>query len=258
MGAKKEHDNFRLKVLLKELKENRSESVTNMTFQEIVMNARFVSPVLLSKQPIQNGDGTATFTEDTTIRMPMLTSADGKGFYAMFTDKEEFAKWESVKGTDTVLLAFDDFAALIEKNEEAAGVVLNPFSDNLVLNRVTVEHLKTQKDLRTKGVARHKVTKDTKVMIGDPKEYPTELIEAVKRYLPGVPEVRKAWIRLMMKNNTPSLLMVVDQTGEKERIFRGIAEVARPYLKKMYIDMVAYCDEFGKKAVEGAEPFYER
>lgn len=257
--GKKEHDNFRLKILLKELKENKTDEVLNMVLDEVVMRTKFVSPMQLSKKPELKEDGTAVFTEDTLMRMPMVTSEEGKSYYVMFTGKDEYSQWENMKGLDTILLAFDDFVALMEKNQEAAGVVLNPFSDNLIITRTNMENLRTQKELRTKGIAVHKVTRDTKVQIGDPKEYPGEMVEAIKRYLPGVPEVNRVWLRLMKKDdNPPSLLLVVEQRGDKETIFKGIAEVAKPYLRKTYIDMVAYQDDFGKKAVEGVEPFYEK
>lgn len=240
--TEKELNNFRLKVFLKEVKENKTESVVNMVFEEIVMRARFISPVLRS--------------ENDKVQMPILVSPEGKHFYAMFTDKEEFENWESVKVSDTMMFTFDDYASMIAQNEQVAGVVLNPFSDNLVLNRATMEHLKTRKDLRTKGIARHKVTSDTQVMIGEPREYPTEMVEAIKEYLPSVPEVNAVWLRLMVKNNTPSLLLVVDLQGDKEKIFTDIARTAKPYLKKLYIDMVAYEDDFGKKAAGETKPFY--
>lgn len=41
-------------------------------------------------------------------------------------------------------------------------------------------------------------------------------------------------------------------------MFGNVAAVARPYLKNMYIDMVPYEDDFGKNAVEGVAPFYEK
>lgn len=256
--GKKEHDNFRLKILLKDLKENKTNEVLNMVLDEVVMRTKFISPMQLSRKPELKEDGTAIFTEDTLMRMPMVTSEEGKNYYVMFTGKDEYEQWENMKNIDTILLAFDDFAALMEKNQEAAGVVLNPFSDNLIITRVNMEHLKTQKELRTKGIAVHKVTKDTKVQIGDPKEYPGEMVEAIKRYLPSVQDVNRVWLRLMIKDGNPSLLLVVDQSGVKEVVFRAIAEVAKPYLRKTYIDIVAYQDDFGKKAAEGAEPFYEK
>ena len=251
-------ENFRLNVLLKETKENQTETGMNMLFEEIVMNARFLSVIFLSELPKPNEDGTATFQKNTTMQMPMLSSAGGKHFYPVFTDHAELEKWQKMEKPNTLVLTFDDYAAFLEKNEQAEGIVINPFSDNFVLNRKLMAHLKTQKDLRTKGVSRNKITKDTKVMVGEPKEYPAELVEALQEHMKGVPARERAWIRLMIKDNGQSFLVVVDFTGNREEIFGQIAAVARPYLKNIYLDMIPYQDGFGEKAAENVEPFYQK
>lgn len=251
-------ENFRLNVLLKETKENQTETGMNMLFEEIVMNAHFLSVIFLSELPKPNEDGTATFQKNTTMQMPMLSSAGGKHFYPVFTDHTELAKWKKMEKPNTLILTFDDYAAFLEKNEQAEGIVINPFSDNFVLNRKLMAHLKTQKDLRTKGVSRNKITKDTKVMVGEPKEYPAEMAEALQAHMRGVPAIERAWLRLMIKDNVQSFLVVVDFAGNREEIFGQIAAVARPYLKNIYLDMIPYQDGFGKKAVENVEPFYQK
>ena len=60
-------ENFRLNVLLKETKENQTETGMNMLFEEIVMNAHFLSVIFLSELPKPNEDGTATFQKNTTM-----------------------------------------------------------------------------------------------------------------------------------------------------------------------------------------------
>lgn len=251
-------ENFRLNVLLKETKENQTETGMNMLFEEIVMNAHFLSVIFLSELPKPNEDGTATFQKNTTMQMPMLSSAGGKHFYPVFTDHAELARWQKMEKPNTLILTFDDYSAFLEKNEQAEGIVINPFSDNFVLNRKLMAHLKTQKDLRTKGVSRNKITKDTKVMVGEPKEYPTEMMEALQAHMKGVPAIERAWLRLMIKDNVQSFLVVVDFAGNREEIFGQIAAVARPYLKNIYLDMIPYQDGFGEKAVENVEPFYQK
>lgn len=251
-------ENFRLNVLLKEVKENQTETGMNMLFEEIVMNARFLSVVFLSEPPKPNEDGKVTFQKNTTMQMPMLSSTGGKHFYPIFTDHDELAKWQKMEKPSTLILCFDDYAAFLEKNEQVEGIVINPFSDNFVLNRKLMAHLKTQKDFRTKGVSQNKISKDTKVMVGEPKEYPAELAGALQEHMKGVPAIERAWLRLMIKDNVQSFLAVVDFVGNREEIFGQIAAAVRPYLKNIRLDMIPYQDAFGKKAVENVEPFYQK
>lgn len=249
-------ENFRLNVLLKEAKENQTQTAMNMLFEEIVMNAHFLTVIFLSEQPKPDESGTAVFQKNTTMQMPMISNTGGKHFYPVFTDHNELAKWKQMEKPNTLILTFDDYTAMLEKHEAAEGIVINPFSDNFVLNRKLMAHLKTQKDLRTGGVSRHKVSKDTKVMLGEPKEYPTEMVEAMCGQMEKMPEVKRAWLRLMVKENVQSFLVVVDFTGNREEVFGKIAAAARPRLKDRYLDMVSYEDGFGKKAVENVTPFY--
>lgn len=255
---KKPLQNFRLNVLLKEAKENQTQTAMDMLFEEIVLHAHFLSVALLSEQPKPDENGIAVFRKHTTIQMPMISSTDGKRFYPVFTDHDELAKWKQAEKPNTLVLTFDDYAAMLEKNEADEGIVINPFSDNFVLNRKLIAHLKTQKDLRTKGVSQHKVLKDTKVMLGEPREYPTEMVEAMRGQMQGMPNVERAWLRLMVKENVQSFLVVVDFTGSREEIFGKIAAAARPHLKSIYLDMAAYADGFGKRAVENVAPFYQK
>lgn len=251
-------ENFRLNVLLKEMKENRTETGMNMLFEEIVMHAHFLSVIFLSEEPEPDGSGKAVFPKGAVMRMPMVSVPDGRSFYPVFTDHEQLAKWEQMKAPKTLILTFDDYAAMVLKNEQAAGIVLNPFSDNFVLDRKMIEHLKTGKDLRTKGVSRQKITKDTKVLLGEPKEYPAAMVEAVRSYLAGVPEVKRVWLRLMQRDALQSFLLVVDFEGDRDAVFQGIAGAVRPHLGKKYLDMVSWQDDFGKKATEKIIPFYQR
>jgi hypothetical protein len=189
----------------------------------------------------------------------MLTTQDGKSFYPAFTDWGELKKWQSITSPPkTLILSFDDYAAMVLQKEEVEGVVINPFGDNFLMNHQTLTHLKTQKDLNTKVVSQQVITKETKVLLGEPKEYPTEMVQAISDYLKQQPLARRAWLRLMFRDNEQSYLLVVDFSGDKDVLFGAIAGAARPYLNDMYIDMVPYQDSFGRDATEGVNPFYEK
>lgn len=251
--------NPRLKGLLAERNHTTIEGLTGYILKELAVNANFLSVIMLSEEPTGTGDGTAVFQKDSTMQFPMLTSADGHNFYPVFTDWAEIYKWENRPGERTMILTFDSYTPMVLEGT-ADGIVINPFSDNLVLDKKLMEHLRTQKDINTKGVSKQKVKKDTQVLLGEPKEYPTEMIAAVKDYLRMESNVRTAWLRLMVKpeEGEQSYLVVVDCTGDEHDIFDNIARAARPHMNGMYVDMVSFRQDFGKKAAQGAEPFYSQ
>lgn len=253
--------NPRLKGLLAAARLKRTQEcikdITNLIFEEIAMQANFLSIIELSEEPVANGDGTATFQKDSMMRIPMISTQDNKHFYPVFTDWGEIRKWTNCPSDKTMILDFDSYAEMVLRDDKTEGIAINPFGADFILDRKTIEHIKTRKDIITKGVSEQKVTKGTQVTLGEPKDYPTEMVEAIKTYLNGEPAIRKAWLRLMCRNEEYSYLLVVDFEGDKDSVFGKIADAARPYLRNMYIDMIPFADDFGKQAVEGVEPFYQ-
>lgn len=236
------------------------KDITNLIFEEIAMQAHFLSVVELSREPVVNGDGTATFQKGSQMRFPMISTQDDKHFYPVFTDWEEIRKWTNCPSNKTAVLGFDNYAEMVLKDDKAEkieGIAINPFGANYILDRKVIEHIKTKKDVLTKGVAKQRVTKDTQVTLGEPKDYPTEMVEAIKAHLKENAIVKRAWLRLMYKEGEYSYLLVVDFEGDRNNVFGKIADTARPYLGDMYIDMVPFADDFGSRAVEGVEPFYQ-
>lgn len=252
-------ENPKLKGLLKQWRQGRDDSLLSQVFEEIALRAHFLSVATFSEDPELRGDGTAIFRRGALMQIPMLTTRDEKHFYPAFTDWEELGKWQSVTSPPkTLILSFDDYADMVDRGADVDGVVINPFGDSLVLDRLLLTHLKTQKDLNTKGVAQHVMEKETTVLLGEPKDYPALMVTAISDYLREQPAVRRAWLRLMIRGSEQSYLIVAEFTGNKDAVFGGIANAARPHMKGMYIDMVPYEDGFGRSAVENVKPFYER
>lgn len=94
--------------------------------------------------------------------------------------------------SNAIVFSFENYAEIIQKDPNISGIVINPFGANFIVDRKLSEHLRTTKDIVTKGVSEQKVAKDTNVWLGEPKVYPTEMIEAVKDHLQKEPAVKKA------------------------------------------------------------------
>ena len=96
-------------------------------------HSRLLAPVVLSKNPKNNGDGTATFTAHTQISFPTLANNNlpGKTTLAAFTDWSELYKWEDAprdeNGTvQTIILRFPDIVHLTA-DAGINGCVINAF-----------------------------------------------------------------------------------------------------------------------------------
>lgn len=155
----------------------------------------------------------------------------------------------------TLVLTFDDYASMLQRDSRAAGFVVDPFGDSLTLDRETVARLARQKAEGTPPV-RQVIQKDTRVMLGDPAEYPERMVEAICSAARELPAVKALYLRLMVQEGEmePSYLVVVDQDGEQDAVFSAIAGAARPWLEGKTVDLVPRSSRFGQDASKGVSP----
>lgn len=251
--------NPRLLELLQLWHVHGGDNQLNLVLEEIALRAHFLSVVVFSEMPESNGDGTAVFKKNSTIQIHTLTTQDNKIYYPCFTDWNELSKSKPVYQSPTILvMSFDDYYSLIQRDSNLDGIVINPFGDNLLLNRKMIDHMKTQKDFVIRGVSQHVMQKDTKIMLGEPKDYPFAMINSICESLKDQPGVRSAWLRLANQNGAFSYLVVVDFDGNISDVFGAIAAAARPHLNGINLDMIPYQDNFGKNATDKIDPFYTR
>ena len=120
------------------------------------------------------------------------------------------------------------------------------------------EYFNQMKDIRNNGAADIKVEKGTAIQLGVPADYPTEMVEAIREYAKGNSSIEAVWLKLMVQNNEQSYLLVVDSTGDRKAVWKGIADAAMPHRRNgLFIDFVPLDDSFGKQAATG-EPIYRR
>lgn len=112
---------------------------------------------------------------------------------------------------------------------------------------------------------RRVVEKETKVLLGQPQDYPSEMVAAVSKLLPRHPNVKAAYLALMSQQDvTPptSLVLGIEGDGDLEEALRQAGSVAsdtRP--EGIPVDLVAVkagepgLSEYFRRSTK---PFYER
>lgn len=246
--------NPKLLCAIAEMQENNNAETQNKMIYEM-MQSHFLIPAQIMPPPQQSdASGEITLKKDTLIEFSMMTSTDEKSFYSAFTDWEELKKWKDNENQQTFILTFDDYAAMIDRNDSAAGFVINPCGGNIIISREMIDALRRQNS----HVVERVIEKETKVMLGEPRIYPTDMIEAITKKLHTLKQVKAAWLRLLVKENEQSWLLVLDFAGDKRAMFDNVAFSAQPYLNGMYLDMVSYDDSFGQSAIADVKPFYKK
>lgn len=252
--------NPRIQGLMRQAAGNPTEEIMNLVYEELAMNARLLSAMLLTHEPVQNENGTATFEQDTKMQLPLLTAPDGSKYYPAFTDWQELNKWHEILEPRTLLLTLEDYVALVLRSKDTKGIVINPFGENMMVDRPLLEHLKQKKEILVQGKTTLSIDKNEKISLAEAAEFPTEMVKKIVEELKEEACVEKAWLRLMKRKEEISYLFVADIAlpGNREAVFDRVANAARPFLAGMHMNMITCQQEFGKNAIEGVEPFYQK
>lgn len=102
-----------------------------------------------------------------------------------------------------------------------------------------------------------KVPQGTTLRIGAHSEVPEPLAHSLKTCLKKQKDVKKAYLKWMIKGEEQSYLLIVDFEGSQEELFRDIAQAATPHLNGSLLD-IADSNGWAAEHVRGAEPFYKK
>jgi len=239
-----------LKSLFEKRRNNPSEEQLPIIFDELIkeiaFNAKFLSVVQIDDVPLD--DKSVILNKNSKIEFPMLVTQDNKYYYPVFIDWEELSKNDHMKklSPETLILTFDDYAAMVLNNNKAEGIIINPYSDSMVIDRDLMIQIQFT------------VEKDTPVQLGAPANYPTDMVKSIIKYAKKHKEIETLWLQLMKKENEFSFLIVVDCTSNIQENFDGISDSSQSFLTNKYLDLVSYSDSFGIDAVKGVKPFYKK
>ena len=243
----KTNENERLKKLLKKIDEDNSPELENEILEEIIMKANFLS--YINSNELESTFGNINFN--------VLKTDDNKTYLPAFTDLEELSKWGIPANMNTITLNFDDYAEIILDNDSIDGLVINPFGDYYIISKEGLKELKEMKKERLK-INEIRIETNSKILISEPKHYPTIMMEAITNCCNDLGNINKAWLLEMMTEKDRSWLLVLDFEGDKNYTFSKISQAARNYLGNMYLDMLPYEDDFARNSVQNHKAFYAK
>lgn len=262
-------NNPALKKALEVLKQENTPQKMNAVINELV-RATLLAPVVLSlnggAMPKPDAEGKVTLPKDTKVSFTMLTSKDGKKYYMAFTDAEALKKWQRKPGVhQTVLLRFDDYAAMMAKTPEASGIIINPFGEGLRMEAPMVAAIKKQRDemlARAKAAQQNQIKAGDKVTLLEPTVLADELLDPICAVLKNYDSIAAAYLQVMIVNDTRKSYLVILDGPKDEKLFAAIAQAARAYLtagdKKMDLSITVSASPLGQQGMNGSEPFYRK
>ncbi len=257
-----------------------------------VIQAKYLLPMQLKEQSpsVPNEQGMTTLKEGTTIQFAVLGGEGDSSWLPVFTDWPEFEKAYDKTVWSSNVVTYDDIVALSDNMD---GIVVNYRGIPLQIddkNKQRIEEYKRERsaaqseaqhearnddqseaqhetegdaggvapnDAPNQTIQKMTVSEDTEVWVGEPKVYPTPLIDALKTYMKTQKDIKKAYLRAMVKDNEQSYLLIVDFEGNQEEIFSGIAAAASPHLEGIALNLVEL-DGWANDEVKDLTPFYKK
>ena len=250
-------------------KENTPQNL-NIVLNHLVKSP-LLTPVLFdlngAPAPKPGPDGRVQLPKNTKVSFVMVNSNEGKHYYLGFTDWEAAHAWQKKagQGRQIVALRFDDFANMLQKNQEAAGLVLNPGENSLRLEARLITSVKKQKDSFTemqKAREAAQIHPGDKVTIVEPTVLADALLDPICKVLADAPGVGSAYLQIMIVNETRKCYLLVLDGPKDDKLFAAVAQAARPYLlsreQKMNLTITTSVSPLGQQGMRGSEPFYRK
>ena len=223
-----------------------------------VVAAKFILPAMMKQIPqARTENGRTVMSNATQVQFRLLENNKKERFFGAFSDTDELFKWTGNEKATKVVTDFDSLAAMVmDPKANVLGFVINPFGKSVTFPKNMVNSIKQQRDYM-----RHEqnMLKGGEVKVGEPKEYPIDLMAALINHFSTEPNVNAAYLRLVEQDGQLSYFIVVDFYGDMEQTFKDISDIAQPFIDEQFqLSMMPYSMEFAKNAVKGIEPFYKK
>lgn len=250
-------NNPKLKEAIEKMQsENSKENIDAMINE--VMEASFILPAKVTPSTqAKTENGKTVMQQSTQVQFRLLENPKKEKFFGLFTDTEELYKWNDTQSAHKVVTNFDSIAEMVsDPKADVQGFVINPFGKSVTFPKPMVVSFKQQRDYYKMS---HSIKPGTPVQLGEPKEYPIDLMAALINHFSTEEYINMAFLRMMEHDGKKSYLVVVDFLGDMQKIFNEISEVAKPLLDDdIELSMMPYSMEFARNAVKGVEPFYKK
>ena len=237
-----------LKEAIVNMQEDNSKENVDKMITEVV-KAKFILPAKVVPT-------TQAVTEKVQFRL--LENQKKEKFFGLFTDTEELFKWQDTQNAQKVVTDFDSISQMVmDPHSGVVGFVINPFGKSVTFPKPMIISIKQQKDFNTLNKDLFKPGEQIK--IGEPKDYPIDLMATLINHFSAEPNVNVAFLRMMEHSDKKSFLVVVDFIGDMKKIFDAIKETAQPYLTED-VDLVVMpvTMDLARNAINGVEPFYRK
>lgn len=259
--------NEELVKAMEALKQNENPQ-TQGAFVAAAVKANYFAPVDVldaDGNPIE-GDGKMQVPKDAKFSFKLLKNTEGQGFFPMFTDINEFQKWNKDEKIKTIVVNFPQMASLaMKKSDEAAGIAINPLSHNLVFTLDLIKNLLAhlQKQQAERAADGQEKKGEVKFLFGTPKNIPDSVLDSFRKTLARIPEINAVYFVMMKQDglDQENYMFIFDTAlspEEERKAAEKFCASARLVLTKFPVLPASLHSPVGEHAPKITEPFYKK
>ncbi len=259
-------ENESLVATMNALRENENHETQNKFLQEAV-KAKYFAPVDIINEDgsLLQGTGKMEIPQNSKFNFKLVTNQKGEQYFPLFTDIDEFQKWNKSEQIRAIVVVFPQMANLVDKKSESVkGFVLNPMSQNLVFTKELLdnilEHAK-KKQAEMLAAQGENGEKKVTVMLGKPNNIPDSVMNSIKKATAKHSEIKTAYFLMMKQGEQEHYMFVLDIDAEAEaakKIADSLCNTTRLFLTKFPVIAVPINHPIGANASKVDEPYYTK
>lgn len=236
--------NEKLIIIMEKLKKN---DIYQEDFLKELVDAKFLCPVKMELQNNTTHENKSVIGKGSSLSIMSITDNQENHYLMAFTDWDRLRKWNLNFNQQTLIFSCEDYMTIMKQNNQKyQGMVINPNEENLVVTLPFVE-----------GRKEYVLPKGERVMIGEPYDYPTDLVKRLVKDFNKSETIKRAFLLWMVRGKEASYLLVIDSNLDPDKIYPRIGEICKAFLGEKMLDIVSANSSFGKSAILNCVPFFE-
>lgn len=246
---------------------NKSENrETQSKLIEEAIKASYFAPVDIIGEDgnVLQGNGKMKIPENSKVTFKLIRNSKGESYFAIFTDINEFQKWNKSERVNTIVVVFPQVAQLVFKTTDVAGFVINPMTENIIFNREALKSILEVMEMKMKEMKEAEEAKNAKTVelkFGKAMNVPDSVMESLKKSIAKHSEVKSAIFCMMLMENQEHYLFALDIDGDPEtcqKIANSVTATAKLFLTKYPVITAPLNSPYGQGAKQVTDPFYTK
>ncbi len=236
---------------------------------EEAIKASFFTPVDILGEDgnVLQGDGKMKIPENSKVNFKLIRNSKNESYFALFTDINEFQKWNKTERVNTIVVVFPQIAQLVFKTTDVAGFVINPMTENIIFSRDALKNILEVMEMKMKEMqeaqkkAEEANAKKVEIKFGKPLNVPDSVMDSLAKSMKKYPEINEAYFCMMLAEGKEHYVFALDIDAEAEtckKIADSITSTAKLFLSKYQVIAVPVNSPYGEGAKKVTEPFYKK